>query len=52
MFEDDPESQRLAFKVLVSGFGGSLEKISGDRLHQDHQVKPSACLKCYQACGE
>ena len=27
------------------------EKISGERLHQDHQVKPSACLKCFVACG-
>lgn len=27
------------------------EKISGERLHQDHQVKPSACLKCFLACG-
>ena len=27
------------------------EKISGDRLHQDHSVKPSACLKCFLACG-
>jgi aldehyde:ferredoxin oxidoreductase len=27
------------------------ERISGERLHQDHQVKPSACLKCFLACG-
>lgn len=27
------------------------EKISGERLHQDHRVKPSACLKCFLACG-
>jgi aldehyde:ferredoxin oxidoreductase len=27
------------------------EKISGERFHQDHQVKPSACLKCFLACG-
>ena len=27
------------------------EKISGERFHQEHQVKPSACLKCFMACG-
>ena len=27
------------------------EKISGERFHQDHEVKPSACLKCFLACG-
>jgi len=27
------------------------EKISGERFHQEHQVKPSACLKCFLACG-
>ncbi|MGM0665618.1 MAG: aldehyde ferredoxin oxidoreductase family protein [Thermodesulfobacteriota bacterium] len=27
------------------------EKISGERFHQEHEVKPSACLKCFMACG-
>ena len=27
------------------------EAISGDRYHQEHDVRPSACLKCFMACG-
>lgn len=27
------------------------EKISGERFHQEHAVKASACLKCFMACG-
>ena len=41
----------LPSKYWSQGSVDHWEKISGDRLHQDHQVKPSACLKCYQACG-
>ncbi|MEW5725546.1 MAG: aldehyde ferredoxin oxidoreductase N-terminal domain-containing protein, partial [Thermodesulfobacteriota bacterium] len=27
------------------------EKISGDTFHQEHEVKPHACPKCFMACG-
>jgi len=27
------------------------EAISGDRYHEEHDVRPSACLKCFMACG-
>jgi aldehyde:ferredoxin oxidoreductase len=41
----------LPSKYWSQGSVEHWEKISGERLHQDHQVKPSACLKCFQACG-
>jgi aldehyde:ferredoxin oxidoreductase len=27
------------------------EKISGETYHQEHEVKPHACAKCFMACG-
>ena len=27
------------------------EKISGETLHKEHDVKPHACAKCFMACG-
>jgi aldehyde:ferredoxin oxidoreductase len=27
------------------------EKISGEKYHKDHEVKPHACAKCFMACG-
>lgn len=27
------------------------EAIGGDRYHEDHDIRPSACLKCFMACG-
>lgn len=27
------------------------EKISGERYHEKHEVKPHACAKCFMACG-
>ncbi len=27
------------------------EKISGERYHKDHEIKPHACAKCFMACG-
>ena len=27
------------------------EKISGERFHAEHEVKPHACAKCFMACG-
>jgi aldehyde:ferredoxin oxidoreductase len=41
----------LPSKYWSQGSVEHWEKISGERLHQDHQVKPSACLKCFLACG-
>jgi aldehyde:ferredoxin oxidoreductase len=41
----------LPSKYWSQGSVDHWEKISGERFHQDHQVKPSACLKCFLACG-
>ncbi len=27
------------------------EQISGERYHEEHEVKPHACAKCFMACG-
>jgi aldehyde:ferredoxin oxidoreductase len=27
------------------------EKISGEKYHKDHDIKPHACAKCFMACG-
>ncbi|MDJ0829264.1 MAG: aldehyde ferredoxin oxidoreductase family protein [Desulfobacterales bacterium] len=27
------------------------EKISGETYHQEHEIKPNACAKCFVACG-
>lgn len=27
------------------------EQISGEKFHEDHNVKPHACAKCFMACG-
>ncbi len=27
------------------------EEISGERYHEEHEVKPHACAKCFMACG-
>ncbi|MCP4342177.1 MAG: aldehyde ferredoxin oxidoreductase family protein [Desulfobulbaceae bacterium] len=27
------------------------EKISGEQFHEEHEVKPHACAKCFMACG-
>lgn len=27
------------------------EKLSGERYHEEHEVKPHACAKCFMACG-
>lgn len=27
------------------------QQISGETFHQEHQVKPNACAKCFMACG-
>ena len=34
-----------------AGFCDHWEKISGQRFHEEHEVKPSACAKCFMACG-
>lgn len=28
-----------------------VEQISGERYHEEHEVKPHACAKCFMACG-
>lgn len=34
-----------------SGTCDHWEKISGQRFHEEHDIKPSACAKCFMACG-
>jgi aldehyde:ferredoxin oxidoreductase len=34
-----------------SGTCDHWEKISGQRYHEEHDVKPNACSKCFMACG-
>ncbi|MHC1726907.1 MAG: aldehyde ferredoxin oxidoreductase family protein [Syntrophobacteraceae bacterium] len=34
-----------------SGSCDHWEKISGQRFHEEHDIKPNACAKCFMACG-
>lgn len=34
-----------------SGSCDHWEKISGQRFHEEHDIKPNACSKCFMACG-
>jgi aldehyde:ferredoxin oxidoreductase len=45
------KANALPSRYWSQGSVAHWEKISGERLHQDHQVKPTACLKCFLACG-
>ncbi|MFO7459158.1 MAG: aldehyde ferredoxin oxidoreductase family protein [Desulfatiglandales bacterium] len=43
--------QAFPAKYWSQGTCDHWEKISGERFHQEHEIKPSACLKCFMACG-
>ncbi|SDP51688.1 aldehyde ferredoxin oxidoreductase family protein [Desulforhopalus singaporensis] len=38
-------------KYWQQGSCDHFEKISGERYHADHEIKPHACAKCFMACG-
>ena len=38
-------------KYWEQGTCAHWEKISGETYHQEHDVKPRACAKCFMACG-
>lgn len=38
-------------RYWTSGTCEHWEKISGQTLHKDHDVRPHACAKCFMACG-
>ncbi len=38
-------------KYWTQGSVEHWEAISGDRYHEDHAITPSACAKCFMACG-
>jgi aldehyde:ferredoxin oxidoreductase len=43
--------QAFPAKYWSQGTCEHWEKISGERFHQEHEIKPNACLKCFMACG-
>ena len=38
-------------KYWSQGSCAHAENISGERFHQEHEVRPHACAKCFMACG-
>lgn len=38
-------------KYWSQGSCDHMEKISGERFHEEHDVKPHSCAKCFMACG-
>lgn len=44
-------AQAFPAKYWSQGTCDHWEKISGERFHQEHEIKPNACLKCFMACG-
>lgn len=38
-------------KYWSQGSCGHVEQISGELYHEEHEVKPHACAKCFIACG-
>ncbi len=45
------KAQAFPSRYWAAGTCDHWEKISGQTLHQDHDVKPHACAKCFMACG-
>jgi len=43
--------QAFPAKYWSQGTCDHWEKISGERFHEEHEIKPNACLKCFMACG-
>ena len=44
-------AQAFPARYWAQGTCDHWERISGQTLHRDHDVQPSACLKCFMACG-
>jgi aldehyde:ferredoxin oxidoreductase len=45
------KAQAFPTRYWAEGTFEHWEKISGQTLHQEHDVKPNACAKCLMACG-
>lgn len=45
------KAQAFPTRYWASGTCDHWEKISGQTLHQEHDVRPNACAKCFMACG-
>jgi aldehyde:ferredoxin oxidoreductase len=45
------KAQAFPTRYWASGTCDHWEKISGQAFHQEHDVKPNACAKCFMACG-
>jgi len=45
------KAQAFPTEYWKSGVCDHWEKISGQRFHEEHDIKPSACAKCFMACG-
>ena len=45
------KAQAFPTRYWAEGTFEHWEKISGQTMHQEHEVKPNACAKCLMACG-
>jgi aldehyde:ferredoxin oxidoreductase len=45
------KAQAFPTEYWKSGICDHWEKISGQRFHEEHDIKPNACAKCFIACG-
>jgi aldehyde:ferredoxin oxidoreductase len=45
------KAQAFPTRYWAEGTFEHWEKISGQTMHQEHDVKPNACAKCLMACG-
>jgi aldehyde:ferredoxin oxidoreductase len=45
------KAQAFPTRYWSAGTCDHWEKISGQTFHQEHDVKPNACAKCFMACG-
>jgi aldehyde:ferredoxin oxidoreductase len=45
------KAQAFPARYWAEGTCDHWEKISGQTMHQEHDVKPNACAKCFMACG-
>ncbi len=45
------KAQAFPTRYWAEGTFEHWEKISGQTMHQEHDVKPNACAKCFMACG-
>lgn len=45
------KAQAFPTRYWAEGTFDQWEKISGQTMHQEHDVKPNACAKCLMACG-